>query len=248
MTNFQAQQPSRLAVTPEHLVLALPALAGGLLAAGLALASLLPAWQRNGALEQQRQLLKSQGEALAANRARLGRSREGLQQAEADQRKLLQIVAGTDQLDTLLAQLAVEAAAAGVTLESYEPQAPPAPAPKSKRSKAKGNEAPPSDPLLVDGELVKREQLVMASGAGCSRLKPISASCCRSWRAPISSTPCSRNWRWKRLLLASLLRAMSPRRHRLQRPIPSAAKLKAMRLPPAIRCSLMASWSNASSW
>ena len=165
MTNFQAQQPSRLAVTPERLVLALPALAGGLLAAGLALAWLLPAWQRNGALEQQRQLLKSQGEALAANRARLGRSREGLQQAEADQRQLLQIVAGTDQLDTLLAQLAVEAAAAGVTLESYEPQAAPAPAPNSKRSKAKGNEAPPSDPLLVDGELVKREQLVMASGA-----------------------------------------------------------------------------------
>ena len=165
MTNFQAQPPSRWAVTPERLVLALPALAGGLLAAGLALAWLLPAWQRSGALEQQRQLLKSQGEALAANRARLGRSREGLQQAEADQRKLLQIVAGTDQLDTLLAQLAVEAAAAGVTLESYEPQAAPAPAPNSKRSKAKGNEAPPSDPLLVDGELVKREQLVMASGA-----------------------------------------------------------------------------------
>ena len=165
MTNFQAQPPSRFAVTPERLVLALPALAGGLLAAGLALAWLLPAWQRNGALEQQRQLLKSQGEALAANRARLGRSREGLQQAEADQRKLLQIVAGTDQLDTLLAQLAVEAAAAGVTLESYEPQAAPVPAPNSKRSKDKGNEAPPSDPLLVDGELVKREQLVMASGA-----------------------------------------------------------------------------------
>ena len=165
MTNFQALPPSRFAVTPERLVVALPALAGGLLAAGLALAWLLPAWQRNGALEQQRQLLKSQGEALAANRARLGRSREGLQQAEADQRKLLQIVAGTDQLDTLLAQLAVEAAAAGVTLESYEPQAPQAPAPNSKRSKAKGKEAPPSDPLLVDGELVKREQLVMASGA-----------------------------------------------------------------------------------
>ena len=165
MTNFQAQPPSRFAVTPERLVLALPALAGGLLAAALALAWLLPAWQRNGALEQQRQLLKSQGEALAANRARLGRSREGLQQAEADQRKLLQIVAGTDQLDTLLAQLAVEAAAAGVTLESYEPQAPQAPASNSKRSKAKGNAAPPSDPLLVDGALVKREQLVMASGA-----------------------------------------------------------------------------------
>ena len=142
MTNFQAQPPSRFAVTPERLVLALPALAGGLLAAGLALAWLLPAWQRNGALEQQRQLLKSQGEALAANRARLGRSREG-----------------------------------------------------------------------------------------CSRLRPISASCCRSWRAPISSTPCSRNWRWKQLPLASLLRAMSPRRPRCQRPSPSAAKPKATRLP-----------------
>ena len=158
MTNFQAQPPSRFGITPERLVLVLPALAGGLLAAGLALAWLLPAWQRNGALEQQRQLLKSQGEALAANRARLGRSRQGLQQAEADQRKLLQIVAGTDQLDTLLA-----------------------------------------------------------------------------------------NWRWKRRLLASRLRAMSLRCRR-QRPAPSAATPKATRRPQVILCSLMARWSNASSW
>ena len=165
MTNFQAQSPSRFGVSPERLVLALPALGGGLLAAVLALAWLLPAWQRNGAFEEQRQLLQSQGEALAANRARLARAREGLQQAEADQRKLLQIVAGTDQLDTLLAQLAVEAAAAGVTLESYEPQAVPPPDPNSKRSNPQGSDAPSSDPLLVDGELVKREQLVMASGA-----------------------------------------------------------------------------------
>ena len=164
MTNFQAQSSNRFGVTPERLMVALPVLGGGLLAGLLALAWLLPTWQRSESLVQQRQLLQSQAEALAANRARLGRTREGLQQAEADQRKLLQIVAGADQLDTLLAQLAVEAVAAGVTLESYEPQVPP-PAPSSKRSKAKGNEAPPSDPLLVDGELVKREQLVMASGA-----------------------------------------------------------------------------------
>ena len=49
MTNFQAQPPSRFGITPERLVLVLPALAGGLVAAGLALAWLLPAWQRNGA-------------------------------------------------------------------------------------------------------------------------------------------------------------------------------------------------------
>ena len=38
MTNFQAQPPSRFGITPERLVLVLPALAGGLVAAGLALA------------------------------------------------------------------------------------------------------------------------------------------------------------------------------------------------------------------
>ena len=75
MTNFQAQPPSRFGITPERLVLVLPAVAGGLLAAGLALAWLLPAWQRNGAFEQQRQLLKSQGEALAANMASTGCSK-----------------------------------------------------------------------------------------------------------------------------------------------------------------------------
>ena len=163
MTNFQAQSSNRFGVTPERLMVALPVLGGGLLAGLLALAWLLPTWQRSESLVQQRQLLQSQAEALAANRARLGRTREGLQQAEADQRKLLQIVAGTDQLDTLLAQLAVEAVAADVTLESYEPQDV-APSPP-KRSKANTNEAPPIDPLLVDGALVKREQLVMASGS-----------------------------------------------------------------------------------
>ena len=163
MTNFQAQSSSRFGVTPERLMVALPVFGGGLLAGLLALAWLLPTWQRSDSLVQQRQLLQSQAEALAANRARLGRTREGLQQAEADQRKLLQIVAGTDQLDTLLAQLAVEAVAADVTLESYEPQDV-APSPP-KRSNANANEAPPIDPLLVDGALVKREQLVMASGS-----------------------------------------------------------------------------------
>ena len=163
MTNFQAQSSNRFGVTPERLMVALPVLGGGLLAGLLALAWLLPTWQRSDSLVQQRQLLQSQAEALAANRARLGRTREGLQQAEADQRKLLQIVAGTDQLDTLLAQLAVEAVAADVTLESYEPQDV-APSPP-KRSNPNANEAPPIDPLLVDGALVKREQLVMASGS-----------------------------------------------------------------------------------
>jgi type IV pilus assembly protein PilO len=147
MTNFQAQSSNRFGVTPERLMVALPVLGGGLLAGLLALAWLLPTWQRSDSLVQQRQLLQSQAEALAANRARLGRTREGLQQAEADQRKLLQIVAGTDQLDTLLAQLAVEAVAADVTLESYEPQDV-APSPP-KRSNANANEAPPIDPLLV---------------------------------------------------------------------------------------------------
>ena len=170
MTNFQAQDAPRFGLTPERLLQLAPLVLALLLSALLGGAWLLPLMRQLSGLAAERAALEAQRDALAANRARLARAQQQLLQAQTDQGRLLQLVAGTDQLDTLLAQLAVEAAAAGVRLDSFEPQATAAAAetpPRSRRN-SRGRDqtmdTPPADPLLVDG-LQKRSQLVLASGS-----------------------------------------------------------------------------------
>ena len=171
MTNFQPQQPPRFGLTPVRLLQLAPVLLALVLGSAVAAAWLLPLSQRIGRLAQEQQTLQRQGDALAANRLRLQKSSEQLQRARQSQTRLLQLVAGTDQLDTLLAQLAAEAAATGVRLEIFEPQAAAASAetPPTRTRRGSGRKAdqekPAVDPLLVEGELVKRSQLVQAAGS-----------------------------------------------------------------------------------
>ena len=170
MTNFQSQDSPRFGLTPERLLQLAPLVLALLLSALLGGAWLLPLMRQLSGLAAQRGELEAQRDALAANQARLARAQLQLLQARTDQGRLLQLVAGTDQLDTLLAQLAMEAAAAGVTLDSFEPQASAAAAetpPRSRRNsrdRDQTKDTPPADPLLVDG-LQKRSQLVLASGS-----------------------------------------------------------------------------------
>ena len=162
MTNFQPQSPPPFGLSSERLLLLLPALGGLLLSVGLALAWLLPLGQTLQGLDRQRQERQRQRDQWPVALQRQTKARSDLERANQQQQQLLQLVAGTKQLDTLLAQLAVEAAGAGVALDSVEPQAAElsAAVPETKAGKA----APPAaDPLLVPG-LEKRSQLVIASG------------------------------------------------------------------------------------
>jgi len=171
MTNFQPRSSLPLGLTSERLLLLAPALAGGLLSVVLLAALVVPLLR--GVLQRQDQLgqLQQQADELPQNLRLSARARLDLDTAERQQQRLLQLVAGTGQLDTLLAQLGAEATRAGVDLDSYEPQAaapvpaatapgaPPPPPPGAKP----GTSPVPPDPLLVPG-LQKRSQLLVASG------------------------------------------------------------------------------------
>ncbi len=186
MTNFQPRPTLPLGLTSERLLVLTPALAGGLLSVVLLAAMVVPLLR--GMLQRQDQLeqLQQQADALPQNLRLSARARLDLDTAERQQQRLLQLVAGTGQLDTLLTQLGAEATRAGVDLDSYEPQAT-APVSGSTTPGAPaapvGNAAPPAgapppppppggkattppvpaDPLLVPG-LQKRSQLLVASG------------------------------------------------------------------------------------
>jgi type IV pilus assembly protein PilO len=171
MTNFQPRPSLPLGLTSERLLVLAPALAGGLLSVVLLAALVVPLLR--GVLQRQDQLgqLQQQADELPQNLRLSARARLDLEKAERQQQRLLQLVAGTGQLDTLLAQLGAEATRAGVDLDSYEPQAaapvpaataPGAPPPPPAGAKP-GTPPVPPDPLLVPG-LQKRSQLLVASG------------------------------------------------------------------------------------
>lgn len=154
MTNFQPEQKATglALVTPERALLLLPVLAGVVVAAviaGLALVPLAGTLQELDKLEKER---ITKREALAEVVRAQGRLFQQQARSKGQKMKLLQLVAGDRSLATLLSQLSVEAAKAGVSLESYEPQTSTA-APVAATPAASG------DPLL--GEGVKKEQKLM---------------------------------------------------------------------------------------
>ena len=163
MTNFQPEQKATglALVTPERALLLLPVLAGVVLAAliaGLALVPLAGKLQELDKLEKER---ITKRDALAEVVRAQGRLFQQQARSKGQKMKLLQLVAGDRSLATLLSQLSVEAAKAGVNLESYEPQtstaAPVAPTPAVPGAPA--TPAASGDPLL--GEGVKKEQQLM---------------------------------------------------------------------------------------
>lgn len=166
MTNFQPEQKATglALVTPERALLLLPVLAGVVLAAliaGLALVPLAGKLQELDKLEKER---ITKRDALAEVVRAQGRLFQQQARSKGQKMKLLQLVAGDRSLATLLSQLSVEAAKAGVNLESYEPQISTA----APVVVSPGAPAANGDPLL--GEGVKKDQQLMVVKGSCQSL------------------------------------------------------------------------------
>jgi hypothetical protein len=165
MTNFQPDQKTTglAVITPERALLILPVLASVVLAgaiAGLALLPLGGKLQELDKLEKERVVKKEALPSLVRSKGRL------LQQearAKGQKLKLLQLVAGERSLATLLSQLSVEAANAGVSLESYEPQTTTATPSAPATPNAPAAPAASADPLLGEG-VKKDQQLIVVRG------------------------------------------------------------------------------------
>ena len=186
MTNFSGSPAGP--ITRERLLLWGPALLGGLLAAVAGGLLLLPQVQRLQLVQQQVEDLKAQQQRLPLLRRQLTVLSERHSQAQQRQRQLLELIQGSGELRTFLAQLNREARASGVQLEGYEPisAAPVSPAPAAPAAQAAtapagaaapglpprapgvpGLAAPPSpvDPLQDPG-LRKNSLLLRARGHG----------------------------------------------------------------------------------
>ena len=169
MTNFQAEikRPIAAWLTPERAVVVVPILAGLASAAALVTAVITPQMvqlreRRSvvGVMEQKSDDLPGLAQTLAERR---------LEQAEvmAQQRRLLALIAGTAELETLLAQLNDLANKHQVLVSSTVPgkvEWAPQPLPSSGAPSASKKKMGGGDPLLMQG-LEKRSARIQVQGA-----------------------------------------------------------------------------------
>lgn len=154
MTNLRASSSGSW-LTRERVLVGLPIVISGLVVAGLGIFAIIPAMVRIDELQTEVVDLQGKQQNLPNLRQQL-RKAEQDQQTLLDQQSLLvDLIAGQDRIATFLALLEQEATATGVTIDRFEPQAPPPPPSpetdrRSKRAKAKTAE-PPTDPMMALG-------------------------------------------------------------------------------------------------
>jgi type IV pilus assembly protein PilO len=180
MTNFQGGTPAR--VTREQILLWTPVALGGVVALAAAVLMLLPAVQQLSRKQQELTDLKEQEARVPLLRQQLTQQQETLEEAQQREKQILQLIAGSGDISTFMAQLSREARSSGVQLDSYEPvTAPAAPAttpPAGQTPPAAPNPLQPAaaagaaaavaaavDPLVAPG-LQKTSVLITAKGSG----------------------------------------------------------------------------------
>ncbi|MCP9775406.1 hypothetical protein [Cyanobium sp. WAJ14-Wanaka] len=142
----------------------LPLACGGAITALVAGFAVVPQFQQWQQEEARLMALREQVDQLPSLRRQLTSQQERLERAQQQQDLLLQLIAGSGNLATFLAQADQLANRTGVELSLYEPQpqgAAPQPLPAAQAD-PKGAKAP-QDPLAVDG-LQKRTVLLAAKG------------------------------------------------------------------------------------
>jgi type IV pilus assembly protein PilO len=176
MTNFQGGTPAR--VTREQILLWTPVALGGVVALAAAVLMLLPAVQQLSRKQQELTDLKEQEARVPLLRQQLTQQQETLEEAQQREKQILQLIAGSGDISTFMAQLSREARSSGVQLDSYEPvtapaapattppagQTPPA-APNPPQPAAAAAVAAAVDPLVAPG-LQKTSVLITAKGSG----------------------------------------------------------------------------------
>ena len=148
----------------QRVLVAGPVLLGGLLALAIGALVVGPQWQGLQVERQRWGQLQEGRQRLPLLRRQLADLEQRLQRAEASNRQISTLIAGSGDVSTLLAMLSAEAADAGVVLDRYEPVPSPTTAAPTAGPTAKPAK-PPADPLLAPG-WEKTSVLLTARGAG----------------------------------------------------------------------------------
>lgn len=167
MTNLQDGAERNAAQVQQRLLFGLPIGVGALLAVVLVGVGVLPQWLKlQSDSERLAQLEEIQGR-IPLLRAQIAKTAETQDAAERKQQKVLQLIEGSGELVTFLAQLDREASRLGVQLDLYEPVAAlPPPTADGTKDAQKGDQqaAPPQSPLEAAG-LKAQRVLLTAKGS-----------------------------------------------------------------------------------
>jgi type IV pilus assembly protein PilO len=166
MTNLQTPSPnSRFPITPEQALVLLPALGGVLAAAVMAAAALLPLLTQVSQQDERLRLYQKQEQDLPLLRRQQLTLQVKIDQATAQEQRLLKLVSDVEELDTLLTALNQMAGASGVAMVSVEPERELSSADgKPARPKPKAQDQAKKSALPEDDRFEKRSFLMTVDG------------------------------------------------------------------------------------
>ncbi len=167
MTNLQDGAGRHVSQVQQRLLLGLPIGVGAVLAVVLVSVGVVPQWLKlQSDSERLAQLEEIKGR-IPLLRARIAKTVETQGVAERKQRQVLELIEGSGELVTFLAQLDREASRLGVQLDLYEPVAVlPPPSGDGKKDAPKGDQPAPAhqSPLETAG-LKAQKVLLTAKGS-----------------------------------------------------------------------------------
>ena len=170
MTNLQQGAPPRSLLLRNGVLIGLPVAAGVVVAGLVALGGVFQPWDQLRRNQLQLDELRGMNVRLPLLRSQRVHQLDQVKTVEDQRSSLLNLLAGSGQISTFLAQLNREAAATGVQLDVFEPVEAGTAAtaagvkPAAAPAPAGGNEkeaAPPPDPLEADG--LRRTNLLMSA-------------------------------------------------------------------------------------
>ena len=163
MTNLQDVANPNAAKLQQRLLLGVPIAIGALVTALIVGFVVVPQWLRLQSDNERLAQLEEFKSRIPLLRAQIAKTAETQSAAERKQLQVLQLIEGSGEFVTFLAQLDAEAARQGVQLDLYEPVAAPAPVPAEEAKKDETTPPPPPSPMEAAG---LKEQKVLLTARG----------------------------------------------------------------------------------
>lgn len=163
MTNLQDVANANATKLQQRLLLGVPIGIGAVVTALIVGFGVVPQWLRFQTNSERLAQLEEFKSRIPLLRAQIAKTTEAQSAAERKQLQVLQLIEGSGEFVTFLAQLDAEAARQGVQLDLYEPVAAPAPVPAAQSKKDEKTPPSPASPMEEAG---LKEQKVLLTARG----------------------------------------------------------------------------------
>ena len=163
MTNLQDVASPNATKLQQRLLLGVPIGIGAVVTALIIGFGVVPQWLRLQADSARLAQLEEFKARIPLLRSQIAKTYEEQSAAERKQLQVLQLIQGSGEFATFLAQLDAEAARHGVQLDLYEPVAALAPVPAAEAKKGEQAPPPPASPMEAAG---LKEQKVLLTARG----------------------------------------------------------------------------------